>query len=226
VTVNDPKQLYGGVRPSDLRFDNWHVLAEYIAQTQQLVTALSKTQERSEHLLHEATSTSQRGMDEFKALSKSIAAEGGKLGAALGAVVEREARALVHGIASAQAAGGSAIFQASEIVRARCQELVCQASKLSAAAARLEKATVHAVAEQEKLQDSFSKLQSYKVQMDRYEVAMISRIEEAKRKFYQGVSLSNRLLFVFFPPATSVVQPKRPNKPSTPAAPPARSLDR
>ena len=79
----DAEAIYKGVRPSDLRFENVHQLAEFIAQAQRLVDTAMTTDVASKQMLAGALTISREGVARLQkaqaAFDASVESKGGAL---------------------------------------------------------------------------------------------------------------------------------------------------
>lgn len=208
--MNSPTDLYDGARPADLRFANYHVLAEYIAQAQRFVDSVSEMQRVAEQLLDESVKTSQSGLAEFKGLLTCVPLMFRKLELALQIFVNCEAARVAQSAQEAQSAGMRILESAGEVAQARFDALDARVDELCKSAAQHEQAAESAVRMRQDAEAFLKALTEYEVRLDKFQAAI--RSEEAR--VYRGASVWRRIEYVFRPPMPSLQRQRAPERPA------------
>lgn len=180
-------ELFRGVRPSDLRFENAHLLAEYIHQTQALVDSAAATQKDSKNLLYGVHIITRDGVQRFKAAGDDLAAI---------------AATAMSGI---RAVGADLIDESRRAILLPVTELTAAAKRLEAAAAAAEK-------ERQEASDASTEFIRYQEEVDTYVATTLSSLnaELGARSFWK------RLVDVFAPTKVTISATKAPARPTMP----------
>lgn len=206
--------LYKGVRPSDMRFENIHLFAEYIAQAQRLVNTADATQQQSKELLEGALAVTRAAVEEFRASSAQLHKAGLQVATEVGSALD-ERRALFVGalrdaVGGLGHAAGGLIKQTGAAAAVHATRLSVQADRIREAASRLELVAAEAVQGQRSADDAAARLEVRRAEIQRYELACFQRIKAAEERLYKGVSLWTRVRFVFKPQRPALQLPRRP----------------
>jgi hypothetical protein len=211
------EDLFAGIRPSDLRFDNVHILAEYIARAQRFSDAALKIEKSAERLVQGAVRTTEEGVKQFRTAVARMRTEFEGLDGHLRRSVDVAGAEIAHAVSEAHASGAASIFQAAELTRQHAGHLANQATAVSQVAERLEKAAALAEASRQSSLDELARLRTYKLELAQFESESQARIAEARAGLYRGAGLWRRVVYVLFPPVPYVRGPKPPNPPVVPA---------
>lgn len=209
------RNLFDGSRSSDLRFDNLHILAEYIARAQRVVDSAKQIQESSEQLVQVAMKSAENCVKSVQAVQRQMKVD-------FDALLEQVTRSAKDAgnnaakvVAGAHAYGGDYLSAMGEAVRMRHSMLEDRASEIVQTAARLEKSVARAEECRKQAQDELEQLRRFKIELTRYEQASLKRVSDAEQKLYGGLSLTDRIWLVFFPRATEVKIGKPPVRPTS-----------
>lgn len=206
------EDLFAGVRPSDLRFDNVHILAEYIARAQRFADSATRIEASAEQLVHGAMATSEQGVRQFQAALRQMQSEFKALQNQLRCVVEAAGRDIAKAVADAHASGASYILQVGEVAMQRYEGLASRADGVSRAAQRLERAAEQAEANRQLAHEELEQLRTYKSGLEQFELESLTRISDARARLYQGLGLWQRLCYVAFPPVPVLREAKIPSR--------------
>jgi len=158
------QELFEGVRPSDMRYENFHVLAEYIDQAQELINSSNSTQEMSKMLLSAVHTLTKEGVPKFNVASDNLA------------TVANSA------IASFNRAGKDFLIESERAFNSPVSKLIEAAERLEAAAQD---------AKREKLQATIEigKLARYREEVDKYTSQAMADLntQRAKRTVFQRI---------------------------------------
>lgn len=207
--MEEPNDLYKGVRPSDLRFDNVHILAEYIARAQRFADSATRIEASAKLLVKESCEAREEGLRSFQSLLSQQRSAFRAIDAELRASSEQLAGRLTSAILAIHSAGEGNLLKADEAAKGIYKNLVDRAEKLSHSANRLEKGALKAEASRGQALDEIERLQAFRSELERFERESLARIGEARAELYKGVGLWDRICFVIFPPVP-VVRATRP----------------
>ena len=207
-----PNDLYKGVRPSDLRFDNVHILAEYIARAQRFADSATRIEASAEQLVKESCEAREEGLRRFQSLLRQQRSSFQGIDAELRATAEHLADRLTSAILAVHSAGEHNLLQADETAKRIYKNLADRAEKLSHSADRLESCAMKAAASRGQALDEIERLQAFRSELDRFEKESLARIGAARAELYKGVGLWDRICFVLSPPAPVVRATRPPNR--------------
>lgn len=217
VSVGAHEDLFAGVRASDLRFDNVHILAEYIARAQRFADSATRIEASAEQLVQGAMETAEEGVRQFQAALRQMQSEFKALQNQLRRVVDAAGRDIAKAVADAHASGASYILQAGEVANQRYEGLARRADQINLAAERLEQAAEKAEENRQLAHMELEQLGAFKSELVRFERESLARIADARASLYQGVGLWQRLCYVPFPPIPVLHETKVPSRPSPPS---------
>lgn len=207
--------LFDGVRASDLRFDNLHILAEYMSRAQRFADSAMQIEACAERLVKEGIKTTEEGVRQFEAALRRMQSAFDTLQSQMGAVVNATGINISKAVADAHAAGASYILQMGQIAKLSYEGLVSRAGEINMAAERLEQAAAKAESNRRLAYDELERLQAFKSEVTKFERASLARLTDAKAKLYQGVGLWQRIRYVLLPPVPVVQEIKRPIRSTT-----------
>ncbi len=207
--------LFDGVRASDLRFDNMHILAEYMARAQRFADSAVQIEACSERLVQEGIRTTEEGIRQFEAALRRMQSAFDTLQSQMGAVINATGINISKAVADAHTAGASYILQMGQIAELTYEGLVSRAVEINIAADRLEQAAATAESNRRLAYDELERLQAFKSEVTKFERASLARLADAKVKLYQGVGLWQRICYVLLPPEPVVQEIKRPIRSTT-----------
>lgn len=210
--MDAPKDLFEGLRPSDLRFDNVHVLAEYISRAQRFADSATRIEASAEQLVKESCEAREEGLRRFQSLLRQQRSAFQAIEAELRASSEQLAGRLTNAILAIHSAGERNLLQADEAAKGIYKNLADRAEKLNHSANRLEKGAMKAEASRGQALDEIERLQAFRSELERFERESLARIGEARAELYKGVGLWDRICFVLFPPAAVVRATRPPNR--------------
>lgn len=211
------EDLFSGVRPSDLRFDNVHILAEYIARAQRFADSATRIETSAEHLVRGAMETTEQGVRQFQAALRQMQSEFKTLQNQLRRVVEAAGRDIAKAVADAHASGASYILQVGEVTKQRYEGLASRADGVNQAAQRLEQAAEKAEANRQLAHEELEQLRAFRSDLAHFELESLARISDARAGLYKGAGLWQRLCYVAFPPVPVVREARIPSRPSVPS---------
>jgi hypothetical protein len=211
------EDLFAGIRPSDLRYDNVHILAEYIARAQRLSDSAVQIEKSAERLVQGAVRTTEEGVKQFRTVVTRMQSEFKGLQGHLRQAVDAAGEEIAKAVSEAHAFGAASIVQAAELTRQHAGDLANQATAVSQVAERLEQAAALAVANRQSSLDELARLRTYKLELAQFETESKARIAEARAGLYRGAGLWRRVVYVLFPPVPDVRGPKAPSPPLAPA---------
>lgn len=200
ASMDAPKDLFDGVRPSDLRFDNVHILAEYIARAQRFADSAMRIEASAEQLVKESCEAREEGLRRFQSLLRQQRLAFQAIDADLRATAEHLAERLTSAILAVHSAGEHNLLQADKAAKGIYMNLDDRAEKLSRSANRLEKGAMKAEESRGRALDEIERLQAFRSELERFERESLSRIGEARAELYKGVGLWDRICYVLFPP--------------------------
>lgn len=212
-----PKDLFEGVRASDLRFDNLHILAEYITRAQRVVDSATRIEASAERLVEGGIKTTEEGVRQFQAALRQMQSAFNTLQGQVSLVVNATGNKIACAVADAHIAGASYILQMGEFAKLSYQGLISRTDEVTMAAERLEQAADKAEASRRLAHDEHEQLRAFKLEVERYEQESLTRLSDAKASLYEGVGLWLRLCYVLFPPVPVVRETKRPIRSSIPS---------
>lgn len=215
VNLEMPKGLYDGVRASDLRFDNLHILAEYVSRAQRFADSAMQIEASAARLVQEGIRTTEEGVRQFKAALREMQFALDTLQRQVGAIVNATGIDISKAVADAHMAGASYILQAGEIAKLSYEGLVSRAGEVGIAAERLEQAAAKAESNRWLAYDQLEQLQAFKSELTKFERASLARLTDANAKLYQGVGVWQRICYVMHPPVPVVQEIKRPIRSTT-----------
>lgn len=207
-----PKNLYEGVRPSDLRFDNVHILAEYIARAQRFADSATRIEASAEQLVKESCEAREEGLRRFQSLMHQQRSVFQAINAELRATAEHLAGRLTTAILAIHSAGEGNLLRADAAAKEIYENLTDRAEKLNDSANRLEEGAMKAEASKGQALDEIERLKAFRSELERFEWESLARMGEAKVELYKGVGLWKRICFVLFPPAPVVRATRPPNR--------------
>ncbi|MGQ2956582.1 hypothetical protein [Hydrogenophaga sp. ANAO-22] len=205
----EPNDLYKGVRPSDLRYDNVHILAEYIARAQRFADSATRIEASAERLVKESCEAREEGLRSLQSLLHQQKSAFQAINAELRATAEHLAGGLTSAILAIHSAGERNLLRADETAKRIYENLADRAEGLNQSANRLEKGAMKAEASRGQALDEIERLQAFRSELERFERESLARIGEARVELYKGVGLWDRICFVLFPPVP-VVRATRP----------------
>jgi hypothetical protein len=206
------EDLFAGIRPSDLRFDNVHILAEYIARAHRFTDSATRIEKSAEQLVQGAMRTTQEGVKQFQAAVKRMQSEFKGLDDLLRRAVDAAGLEIANAVAEAHTSGARSILQASEVTSRHHAELASRAAEVNQAAARLEQAAALAEANRQRSHEELEKLQAFRRELVQFEGESRASIADARAKLYRGVGLWRRVVYVFAAPVPEVRNPKAPSR--------------
>lgn len=212
--METPEDLFKGIRPSDLRFDNVHILAAYIARAQRFADCATRIETSAEQLLRGAIETSEEGVRQFETVVQQMRSEFKGLQSQLTSVVDTMGRHIARAVIAAHKDGASCILQAGEEAKQRYRGLDDRADEVRLAAKRLEEAAENAEATRLRAHEELDQLRAFKSELVRFERESLTRISDARARLYEGVGLWQRVSYVPFPPVPVVRASKAPTRPS------------
>jgi len=207
------EDLFAGVRPSDLRYDNVHILAEYIARAQRFSDSATQIEKSAERLVQGAVRTTEEGVKQFQATVKRMQAEFRCLEGLLQRALETAGNEIAKAVAESHTSGAIRIREAGEVTRQHTAELASRAAAVNQAAARLEQSAALAETNRQRCHEDLEKLQTFKRELVQFESESQASIAAAKANLYRGVGLLQRVVYVFSPPVPVVRDPKAPSRP-------------
>ena len=207
------EDLFAGIRPSDLRYDNVHILAEYIARAQRFSDSATQIEKSAERLVQGAVRTTEESVKHFRTLVTRMQSEFKGLESLLQQSLNAAGNDISKAVAEAHAAGADCILQAGELTRERTAQLVSRAAEVNRAAVRLEEAAVLAEANRQRLYEELEKLQVFEQELVQFESESKARIAAARSALYRGAGLWQRIVYVFSAPVPSVRDAKAPIRP-------------
>lgn len=204
--MGDPKELFKGVRPSDLRYENIHLLAEYIAQAQRLVDTAAATDAESKRLVSTALGLSKEFVRRFESA-----------GAQLGEVIDVSKADLIQGL---ELVTGKLAEAGEKLVLKTATAIKEPAAAINQATARLLATSATAEANLLAASDERTKLVEFKAEVEKYlQDVMAHERDSAKRiaaaqARYDNSGFLKRVSFVFAPPAVTVTLAPPPVRPA------------
>lgn len=211
-----PSDLFEGVRGADLRFDNPHILAEYITRAHRFSESATRIEESSERLLQGAVKTTEEGVQQFQLVQRQMQADFAGLQRVLRHTVTAAGTDIAKAVAQAHESGASCISFYGEMAKACRDELTTRADEVNQAAMRLERSSELAEAARQRVQAELEQLQAFKSEVMQFEHECHTRIFEARSKLFKGAGLWQRLCFVLFPPVPVLRETKMPKRPIVP----------
>jgi len=152
------EDLFAGVRPSDLRYDNVHILAEYIARAQRFSDSATQIEKSAERLVQGAVRTTEEGVKQFQATVKRMQAEFRCLEGLLQRALETAGNEIAKAVAESHTSGAIRIREAGEVTRQHTAELASRAAAVNQAAARLEQSAALAETNRQRCHEDLEKL--------------------------------------------------------------------
>lgn len=219
------KDLFKDVRPSDLRFDNVHILAEYITQTQKLADCVMSIHESAEQLVQSAMKSTEAGITSVRSVQQQLEIDFQVQLRQLSRVVNMAGGTIAKAVADAHASGASYLDDMGETVKARYEGLESRAEELERLAKRLELAAVRAEEDRRSAYEEHERLRAFEIELGKYERECMKRIADARASLEVGVGLWQRIWNVPFPPAISVRTAQAPKRNSIPSNPPKASVE-
>lgn len=210
--MKGPNDLYKGVRPSDLRFDNIHILAEYIARAQRFADSATRIEASAEKLVKESCEAREEGLRRFQSLLRQQRSAFQAIDAELRASSEQLAGRLASAVLAIHSAGERNLLLADEAAKGIYKNLADRAEKLNHSANRLEKGAMKAETSRGQALDEIERLRAFQSELERFERESLARIGEARAELYRGVGLWDRICFVLFPPVPVVRATRPPNR--------------
>lgn len=207
--------LFDGFRPSDLRFDNAHVLSEYIARAQRVVDSANQIQESSKDLVLVAMKSAEDCVKSIQSAQLQMKVEFNALLAHVTRSVSDTGSNVAKVVAGAHAFGGDYLSSMGEALRIRHEALEARADAIERTAARVEKAADKLQELNERVRDELEQLRRYKVELTRYEHASLKQVSDAEQRLYKGLSLTDRIWLVFFPRVVEAKIGKPPSRPTS-----------
>lgn len=208
--MDSKETFYKGVRASDLRFDNVHLLAEFVQCAGILVNEAAGLQADSKELLSGALAISKEGTAAFEKGSDQMKATIGKAERAFRETIDNKggelALLLNEAIGATRKIGIDLILQSRQAISAQTAGLTQAVVQLAQAANRAEANRVAA-------NEARMKLNDYQKKLCDYEVVVHRRCKEALSNATAGLSFSDRVWSVFMPSKITVSVPKAPAKP-------------
>lgn len=210
--MGTPEGLFAKFRPEDLRFDNGHVLAEYITRAQRFADSATRIENSAEQLVQGAMRTTESGIKQFKAAVGQLHAEFEGLQGQLRCLIGSVGADITKSVADAHTSGASYIMQVGEVAKQRLEVLVNRADEINAAAGRLEKAAETAEKSRQLAHQELERLRAFELELGQFERDAHARISDARADLYRGVGLWRRICFVPFPPAPVLLGVKAPRR--------------
>jgi hypothetical protein len=214
-TSKDP---FDGMRGSDLRFDNPHILAEYITRAHRFAESATRIEESAERLLQGAVKTTEEGVRQFQTALRQMKLEFAALKTDLRGVITAAGIDIARGVADAHESGAKCITFYGQIAKASYDGLASRADEINMAAERLEKAAEKAESSRQHAHEEFEQLRAFKSELTRFEKESMTRISIAEARLFQGVGFCRRVWYVPFPPVPVAREIKMPIRPSAPVA--------
>ena len=208
------EDLFKGVRPSDLRFDNFHILADYIARAQRFADNATRIEASAEQLVQGAMKTTQEGVKQFQATLRQMQLEFMELQRHLSHVVTAAGIDIAKTVADAHEAGARYISFYGEMAKVSYDGLATRTDEINLATARLEQAAEKTEATRLLAHDEFEQMRGFKLELARFERESLARLSDARASLYQEVGLWQRICYVPFPPVLVVLETKMPIRPS------------
>lgn len=216
--MGTPKDLFEGMRGSDLRFDNPHILAEYITRAHRFAESATRIEESAERLLQGAVKTTDEGVRQFQAALRQMKSEFVALKTDLRGVITAAAIDIARAVADAHESGAKCITFYGQIAKVSYDGLASRADEINLAAERLEKAAEKVEVNRQLVHEELENLRTFKSELTRFEKESLTRISVAEARLYQGVGLWQRVCYVPFPPVPVARATKMPSRPSAPVA--------
>lgn len=222
------EDLFAGIRPSDLRYDNVHILAEYIARAQRFSDSATQIEKSAEKLVQGSMRTAEDGVKQFRTLLSRMQSEFKGLESLLRQSLDAAGNEIAEAVSEAHAAGAHCILQAGELTREHTAQLASRATDVYSAAVRLEDAAALAEAARQRSYEQLEKLQVFKRELVQFESESKVRIAAARSELYKGLGLWQRIVYVFSAPVPTVRESKAPSRPpalgndSSPPSPPLK----
>lgn len=201
------ESFYKGVRPSDLRFDNVHLLAEFIQGAGVLVNESAALQADSKELLSNALVISKEGVVSLEVASEKLKVSAAEAQQAISDTINHNGGELV---AVLNDAIGAIRKSGTELIRQSSQAIVAPASEMKQAAAELIEAAALSEASRAAASDARMKMIDYRRELDAYEVLVQKRCKESVSRAMVGLSFWGRLAAAFVPPIATLSIPKAP----------------
>jgi hypothetical protein len=216
--MEKPKNLFEGMRGSDLRFDNPHILAEYITRAHRFAENATRIEESSERLLQGSVRTTEEGVRQFQSALSQMKLEFAELRASLRHAVSLAGVDIARAVAYAHEAGARCIAFHGEFAKVNLDGMAKRADEVKRAAERLEDAAEKADANRQLAQQELERLRLFKAELTLFEKNALTRISVAEARLYQGVGFWKRVCYVPFPPEPATHYVKLPSRPSAAAA--------
>ena len=216
IEHGDITKLYDGIRPSDLRFDNVHILAEFIARVERLADSASKIQASAEELARTVMKTAEAGSTQFLALQRQMPSEFKVLRSQLSQVVNTAGIDIAKAVADAHTSGARYIEATGQIAKQRHESLESRVGEINVATKRLVHISEKAESSRLNALEEIERLRVFKVELESFERESLKRISGAKASLYKGVTWWRRIWYVLVPPAPVLGETKMPNRPSQP----------
>lgn len=197
--------LFDGLRPSDMRFDHAHVLAEFIARAQRYANSAERVEQRAEALLDAAMKCSTEGIAQSRSIQQKALRSSEQLEAKVEGAYSRLVEMMCVRIGDAFGDGAKQIRKASSDAELYHLKLASHVNGVSAAAKRLEQAAAVAEEGRKRLEVEAERLRQATQELARREANSLARLAGARRKVYEGMDWADRLGYVFFPPKLDMV---------------------
>lgn len=214
--MGKPSDLFEGVRGTDLRFDNPHILAEYITRAHRFSESATRIEESSERLLQGAVKATEEGVQQFQLVQRQLQVEFAGLQRVLRHAVMAAGTDIAKAVAQAHESGASCISFYGEMAKVCRDELTIRADAVNQAAIRLERASEQAEVIRQRVQAELEQLRAFNSEVMQFEHECHTRIFEARSKLFKGAGLWKRLCFVLFPPVPVLRETKIPKRPTVP----------
>lgn len=199
------QNLFDGLRPSDMRFDHAHILAEFIARAQRFADSAERVEQRAEVLLKAAMKCSTEGIEQSRSIQQSARRSSEQLEAKLEAAYSRLVQMMSARIGDAYGEGAAQILKASSVSEGHFRTLASHADGVAAAAKKLEQAAATADESRRRLEVETERLRQATQELARAEANSLARLASARRRVYEGMDWTDRLGYVFFPPTRDMV---------------------
>ena len=202
--------LYDNTRPTDLRHEHAHALAEMVQELERTADKVAMGKREAAQLISGALVTSKEGVARFETAGKRLAATVEASTEHFARAVDEKGGSLIHhlaGVARDLALAGDAVALQSVNAMQAPTEL------LTAAAVRLEAAAAEAESNRATASDARMKLIDYRKEIDAHEGLVHQRLAEAKAKAYAGLGFWARVWAVVSPPTVAANIPAAPVRP-------------
>lgn len=202
--------IYDNIRPSDLRHEHPHALAEMVQDLQDLADTITSAQTDSKKLLSGALLASKEGAVHLKEASLNLRATTEQAQRVFSETIEHKSEELILTLNEAI----NVIRKDTAILIQRSNQTMLETTaKLTNVASQLALVAAEADAKRATVIETRLKLTDYRRNLDVHQAIVQKQCKEAVAKATAGLSFLERLWAVFMPPKITVNIPKAPANP-------------